>query len=93
MRFGNWEVTERGVIGHNEMRRYEIIKEDFALLIGNEYIDKLVLIAEKDNATQEEIFNLNMAYIYALGKFGVEKITETHMLNTTQKQLELLADR
>lgn len=93
MKFGNWEVTELGVIGHNEMKRYEILKEDLTLLVNGTYIDGLALIAEKDNATQEEIFNLNMAYIYALGKFGIEKINEKHMFNTTQKQLELLAHK
>ena len=93
MKFGNWEVAEQSIIGHNEMKRYKILKEDLTLLIDGTYIDKLALIAEKDNATQEEIFNLNMAYIYALGKFGIEKINEKHMSNTTQKQLELLADK
>ena len=91
MRFGNWEVTDNGIIGHNSMKRYEIIREDLSLLINGEYIDKLVNITEKDGMTQEEVFNLNMAYIYALGKFGVETITEIHMKKTTKKQLELLS--
>lgn len=93
MKFGNWEVTEKGVIGNNEMKRFEILKEDLTLLINKEYVDRLVLIAEKDNVTQDEVFNLNMAYIYALGKFNIERINEEHMYNTTQKQLELLADK
>lgn len=90
MKFGNWEVTDKGVFGLNAMKRYEIIREDLQLLINDEYIDKLIHISEKDGMSKEEIFNLNMAYIYALGKFGIVKVTEVHMQNTTKKQLEII---
>jgi hypothetical protein len=87
MIFGNWEVTENGIIGRNKMSRYEILKQDLELLISDEYVDKLVNITEKDNVEAEDVFSLNLAYMYSLGKFDIRTITNQHMYNTKQKQL------
>lgn len=85
MVFGNWEVTENGVIGLNDMKRYEVTRENLEY-VNNNSVDILVHISEKANVDASEIFNLNMAYIYALGKFGVESISELEMINTVQIQ-------
>jgi len=90
MRFGNWEITEYGIVGHNSMRRYEITREDLVLLINGEYVDKLIHISQKDGVDGSQLFNLNLAYLYALGKFGIETVTDIHLYNTKQKQLRIL---
>ena len=90
MIFGNWEVNEYGIEGHNAMSRYNISREDLELLINNEYVDKLINITEKSNVNSDEVFYLNYAFVYALGKFSIESITDIHLFQTKQRQLKIL---
>jgi len=89
MRFGNWEITENGIVGHNEMRLFEVTRENLEYLRNNS-LDMLIHISEKSNVDAKEVFNLNMAFIYALGKFGIESISEVHMANTVQIQNKMV---
>jgi hypothetical protein len=88
MEFDNWEVTEEGIQGLDNMGNFFITKEDMVSLDIDGCIDILVHTASKDIVGENDIVNLNKAYQQALYSFGIKTITDEMMASTIKKQLK-----
>jgi hypothetical protein len=86
MEYGNWEVTEEGIQGLDNMSKYFITKVDMIALDGNGCVDILVHTARIGIVNEHDIVNLNNAYRQALYSFGIESITDDIMVKTIKEQ-------
>lgn len=88
MRIGIWKLTDEGIFGTGFFEKYYIERKLLSLLINGKYIDMLVQISQKTDLNHEHIADLNNVYLYAIGYFKVEGITDEILKNTYAKQKE-----
>ncbi|MBD0277238.1 MAG: hypothetical protein M3342_10495 [Bacteroidota bacterium] len=78
MLFENWKVTDDGIEWKGEgLHRFSIPKDDLnRTRPGNnekqKYYDWILLATDEDWLTQNDLYDLNFAFVYAIAKFGLE---------------------
>ncbi len=82
MQFGNWIVNEDSIEwSGEEAGRFAIPKEDIAAIRydkrGSFFYNWILLATEDDWPTQDDLYDLNFAFVFAMGKWGIEFSYET----------------
>lgn len=78
MVFGNWKITDSSIVWNgNGLNRFEIPRDEFTRIKSNRTGDALayewiLLATDKDWLTQNDLYDLNFAFVYAIAKFGIE---------------------
>lgn len=77
MQFGNWIVTEENIKWNNDnLNRFVIGKEESTAIRydkkGSFFYDWILKATEEDWLTQDDLYDLNFAFVYALAKWGLE---------------------
>lgn len=82
MQFGNWTVTDESIEWNNdELNRFVIAKEESTAIRydkkGSFFYDWILKATEEDWLTQDDLYDLNFAFVYAVAKWGFEFNYET----------------
>ncbi|HZF65729.1 MAG TPA: hypothetical protein VEZ55_14640 [Chitinophagaceae bacterium] len=76
MLFGNWKITEAGINWNsNGLSHFTIPAQQLNRLRhdGDEvYYDWILLATNEDWLTQNDLYDLNFAFVYAAAKYGIE---------------------
>ena len=75
MQFGNWTVTVNGIIWNKELQRFEIPADTLNTtkpqLGGTTTYEWILLATDEDWLTENDLYDLNFAFVYAIAKFGL----------------------
>ncbi|MBA2745491.1 MAG: hypothetical protein H0U44_04620 [Flavisolibacter sp.] len=77
MVFGNWEISEKNIAfkgdGYN---KFEIPLQELNRVVvdrnGDIFYDWILLATEEDWLTQDDLYDLNFAFVYAIGKYTMD---------------------
>ncbi|MEI6948476.1 hypothetical protein V9K67_14880 [Paraflavisolibacter sp. H34] len=77
MLFGNWTITEEGIAWKGKgFSRFEIPREGLNKIRQDEnganWYEWILLATEEDWLTQNDLYDLNYAFVYAIGKYGLD---------------------
>ena len=77
MQFGNWIVTEESIEWSNDdLNRFFVPKDDSTAIRydkkGSFFYDWILKATEEDWLTQDDLYDLNFAFVYAVAKWGLE---------------------
>ncbi len=78
MLFGNWVVKENSIEWNSDrLHRFVIPKESINTIRKNHtdnsaFYDWILLATEEDWLTQNDLYDLNFAFVYAVAKYKVE---------------------
>lgn len=93
MIFGNWEVEEEGIVGIGRLSKYFIPKEQFTLKMNSNLYSWLIHYSEKADVTEQNIYELNTAFVYALEHFQIGFATDLSFKMTFEKQKEIISEK
>jgi|SRR6476620_11345320 len=83
MKFGNWTVKEESVEweGEDAVNIFVIPKEDLTAIRydkrGSFFYNWILVATEEDWSTQDDLYDLNFAFVYAAALWGQEFSYET----------------
>ena len=82
MEFGNWTCYGRNIEwDNNEINRFVIPKDECIAIRydkkGSFFYDWILKATEEDWLTQDDLYDLNFAFIYAAAKWGLDFSYET----------------
>jgi hypothetical protein len=82
MEFGNWTIKDESIDwSGDEMGRFIIPKDDITAIRydkkGSFFYNWILLATEEDWLTQDDLYDLNYAFVYALARWGFEFNYET----------------
>lgn len=82
MQFGSWTITENTVEwNEDDMNKFVIPREDITAIRydkkGSFFYNWILLATEEDWLTQDDLYDLNFAFVYAVAKWGMELSYET----------------
>lgn len=82
MQFGNWKIQENEIEWQGlELQRFVIPKESLTALRydkkGQFFYDWILKATEEDWLTQDDLYDLNFAFVYAAAKWNLEFSYET----------------
>ena len=82
MQFGNWTVTDESIEWNNDdLNRFAIAKEESTAIRydkkGSFFYDWILKATEEDWLTQDDLYDLNFAFVHAVAKWGLEFSYET----------------
>ena len=78
MLFGNWMVTENSIEWNSDRLHRFVIPKDSLNTVrlnhtdNNSFYDWILLATEEDWLTQNDLYDLNFAFVYAAAKFKLE---------------------
>ena len=77
MQFANWDITDSGIEWKGSpLQRFEIQKDQLTETTGTEegqtFYKWILLATEEDWLTQNDLYDLNYAFVYAMAKFGFD---------------------
>ena len=77
MQFGNWEVREEGIAWNVKGLNRFVIARDGLNAIRKEgeeeiFYDWILLATEEDWLTQNDLYDLNYAFVYAIARYGMD---------------------
>lgn len=76
MQFGNWEITNDSISWNgNQFQRFVIPVEQLNTtrqVADETYYDWILLATDEDWLTQNDLYDLNYAFVYAIAKAGLE---------------------
>jgi hypothetical protein len=78
MEFGNWVVTEKGISWNgNAMQRFEIPADGLNAIRqsnsdDNNLYEWILVATDEDWLTENDLVDLNFAFVYAAGKFDLD---------------------
>jgi hypothetical protein len=93
MIFGNWEVTDFGIIGLGKLARFEIAKEQLVAKREEILYDWLIHIAGRENVTELNVYEFNAAFVYALSFFNIDIPSELSFSKTFEKQIQIISQK
>lgn len=93
MIFGNWEVTDFGIIGLGKLARFEIAKELLVAKREEILYDWLIHIAGRENVTELNVYEFNAAFVYALSFFNIDIPSELSFSKTFEKQIQIISQK
>jgi hypothetical protein len=78
MLFGNWKITEDSIVWNGEGSQQYVIPAghlnitmvDFSS--RSTYYETIILATNEDWLTQNDLYDLNYAFVYAIAKFGLD---------------------
>ena len=97
MEFGNWKVTQNGISWNGQaLQRFEIPAEKLSAIRqsnadDNNLYEWILLATDEDWLTENDLVDLNFAFVYAVGKFGLDFNYEVFDA-TLDYQFELFED-
>lgn len=83
MQFGNWLIKEDSIDwnAEDQLSRFVIPKDDLTAIRydkrGSFFYNWILLATEEDWLTQDDLYDLNFAFVYAAAKWGMEFSYET----------------
>ena len=83
MQFGNWIITDESIEwkGEDELNRFLIPKDELTEIRydkkGSFFYNWILLATEEDWLSQDDLYDLNFAFVYATAKWGQEFSYET----------------
>ena len=82
MKFGNWIVKEESLEWNTDSLHFFAIPKDDSTSIrydkkGSFFYDWILKATEEDWLTQDDLYDLNFAFVYAVAKWGLEFSYET----------------
>lgn len=82
MQFGNWKITDNALNWDGEEpNRFEIPKDELIAIRydkrGHFFYDWILKATEEDWLTQDDLYDLNFAFVYAAAKWGHDFSYET----------------
>lgn len=82
MQFGNWFLTEDTIEWQgNELQRFVIPKDSLTSLRydkrGSFFYDWILKATDEEWLSQDDLYDLNFAFVYAAAKWGLEFSYET----------------
>ena len=96
MRFGNWQVTTDGIRwkGH-ALQRFEIDRDNLNATRtrkedNTELYDWILKATDEDWLTEDDLYDLNYAFVYAAAQYGVA--FDYHIFDNTLEQQFALFD-
>lgn len=93
MIFGNWEVTDFGIIGLGKLARFEIAKEQLVAKREEFLYDWLIHIAGRENVTELNVYEFNAAFVYSLSFFNIDIPSELSFSKTFEKQIKIVSEK
>jgi hypothetical protein len=78
MEFGNWMVTENGISWNGQaLQRFEIPADKLNVVRqsnsdDNNLYEWILLATDEDWLTENDLVDLNFAFVYAVAKFGLD---------------------
>ena len=93
MIFGNWEVTDFGIIGLGKLARFEIAKEQLVAKREEILYDWLIHIAGRENVTELNVYEFNAAFVYSLSFFNIDIPSELSFSKTFEKQIKIVSEK
>ena len=77
MKFGNWNITDKGIEWAGKGANRFLIPEDSLTEIGTDNIGNklykwILLATDEDWLNQDELYDLNYAFVYAVAQSGHE---------------------
>lgn len=93
MIFGNWEVTDFGIIGLGELERIKIDCDQLLDKREEQLYDWLIHIAEKGNVTELNVYEFNAAFVYALSFFNINIPSELSLSASFSEQIEIISQK
>lgn len=93
MIFGNWEVTEFGIIGLGKLGGIKIDSDQLLDKRQQQLYDWLIHIAEKGNVTELNVYEFNAAFVYALSFFNIDIPSELSFSKTFEKQIQIISQK
>src|SRR5688572_20321195 len=97
MEFGNWIVTQAGISWNGQaLQRFEIPADKLNVMRqsnadDNNLYEWILLATDEDWLTENDLVDLNFAFVYAVAKFGLE--FDYEIFDTTlDYQFELFED-
>jgi hypothetical protein len=93
MIFGNWEVTDFGIIGLGKLRRLKTKKEDFFVKRENILYDCMINIAEMGIVSELNVYEYNAAFVYALSFFQIGFSEELSLSASFSKQIQIVSEK
>ena len=97
MEFGNWIVTQNGISWNGQpLQRFEIPADKLNVIRqsnadDNNLYEWILLATDEDWLTENDLVDLNFAFVYAVAKFGLDFNYETFD-STLDYQFELFED-
>jgi hypothetical protein len=82
MQFGNWLITDDTIEWQgNELQRFVVPKDTLTSLRydrkGSFFYDWILRATDEDWLTQDDLYDLNFAFVYAAAKWSLEFSYET----------------
>jgi hypothetical protein len=82
MQFGNWALTEDSIEWQgNELQRFVIPKDSLTSIRydkrGSFFYDWILKATDEDWLSQDDLYDLNFAFVHAAAKWGLEFSYET----------------
>jgi len=93
MIFGNWEVTDFGIIGLGKLEGVKINSDQLLDKRQEQLYDWLIHIAEKGNVTELNVYEFNVAFVYALSFFNIDIPSELSFSKTFEKQIKIVFEK
>lgn len=93
MIFGNWQVTEFGIIGLGKLGEIKIDSDQLLDKRQKQLYDWLIHIAEKGNVTELNVYEFNAAFVYALSFFNIDIPSELSFSKTFEKQIQIISQK
>jgi hypothetical protein len=76
MEFGNWQVDEKGIHWNGDkLNRFEIPPDSLNRVSGQDgsaFYDWIILATNEDWLTQNDLYDLNFAFVYAIAQFKLD---------------------
>ena len=77
MVFGNWLVTKDRILWNAEgVKHFEIAADNLNRIlhsrVGNSFYEAILLATNEDWLTEDDLYDLNFAFVYAIAKFNLE---------------------
>lgn len=97
LQFGNWQVTDDGILYVGENDGYPLIEKDRLAEPGpgdrSDVFDWLVHLPTKTWVSMEDVYALNTAFFYAMGRYGIQFPSEISIEKTLSMQHAIAAKR
>lgn len=97
MKFGNWKVTQEGIVwngpGYNQfvIPGAELLAERPGILSTPTTYEWIMRATDENWLTEDDLYDLNYAFVYAAARFGLSFSYETFD-NTLEEQYERFED-
>ena len=76
MEFGNWQVDDKGIHwAGDKMNRFVIPSDSLNRVSGQDgsaFYDWIILATNEDWLTQNDLYDLNFAFVYAIAQFKLD---------------------